>query len=331
MIGIRKKVLLFSFVVYFFKLISMSCFAEESRGTVSGLVLRQGVGARPFGMGEAYVAVSDDINALFSNPAGLASIQKKELNTMYFKGLADVQTGFLGYVVPWEKKGSLAMGFLYLNGGRVRINYLDGNSHSFEAQRDYVGILSYAREINYSFFLGGNVKLLHSTLVEEYTAQALSADLGIMYKKLMDNNLSIGFTIQNIGTGIKYSEEEDDLPFTLKGGIAYKLNFERNNHYQGFFNKVSPTRNVSQGCLFSCEVEKPKEMEFKGKLGFEYGKYWKQHRYLLRGGYKLGYAPETYTVGVGCEFEQFQFDYGIGIMNDLGFLHKVSFTVRFSV
>ena len=81
MIGIRKKVLLFSFVVYFFKLISMSCFAEESRGTVSGLVLRQGVGARPFGMGEADVAVSDVINALFSNPAGLASIQKKELNT----------------------------------------------------------------------------------------------------------------------------------------------------------------------------------------------------------------------------------------------------------
>ena len=99
----KKKVLLFSFLVYFFKLISISCFAEESRGTVSGLTLRQGVGARSLGMGEAYVAVSDDINALFSNPAGLAIIQKKELTTMYFKGLTDVQTGFLGYVVPWKK------------------------------------------------------------------------------------------------------------------------------------------------------------------------------------------------------------------------------------
>jgi hypothetical protein len=327
---LKKKVLLFSFLVYFFRLISISCFAEESRGTVSGLTLRQGVGARSFGMGEAYVAVSDDINALFSNPAGLAIIQKKELTTMYFKGLADVQTGFLGYVVPWEKRGNLAMGFLYLNGGRIKINYLDGNSHSYEAQRDYVGILSYARDINDSFFIGGNVKLLHSTLVEEYTAQAVSVDLGIMYKKLMHNNLSIGFTVQNIGKGIKYSEGEDDLPFTLKGGIAYKLDLEGNKIYPGFFNEVSPISNRLPGCLFSLEVEKPKEKEIKGKLGFEYGKYWKQHRYLLRGGYKLGYTPDTYTLGIGCEFEQFQFDYGIGIMDDLGLLHKVSFTIRFS-
>ncbi len=329
--GFRKKVLLFFFSIYFFKLISISCFAEESRGTVSGFTLRQGVGARPFGMGEAYVAVSDDINALFSNPAGLAGIQKKELTTMYFKGLADVQTGFLGYVVPWEKKGSLATGFLYLNGGRIKINYLDGRSHSFEAQRDYVGILSYARDLKDGFLIGGNMKLLHSTLVEEYTAQTLSVDLGVMYKKLMNNNLSIGFAIQNIGKGIKYSQEEDDLPFTLKGGIAYKLNLEKNENYLGFFNEVSPKTSLSPGCLFSLEVEKPKETEFKGKLGFEYGKYWKQHRYLLRGGYKLGYTPDTYTLGIGCEFEQFQFDYGIGIMDDLGLLHKVSFTIRFGV
>ena len=133
-----------------------------------------------------------------------------------------------------------------------------------------------------------------------------------------------------MGTGIKYSDGEDELPFTLKGGIAYKLNLERSKNYPGFFNEGSTKSNISPGCLFSCEVEKPKETEFKGKLGFEYGKYWKKHRYLLRGGYKLGYAPDTYTLGVGCEFEQFQVDYGMGIMNDLGFLHKVSFTIRFS-
>ena len=34
--------------------------------------LKSGLGARPLGMGGAFTAVSDDINAIYYNPAGLS-------------------------------------------------------------------------------------------------------------------------------------------------------------------------------------------------------------------------------------------------------------------
>ncbi|MCK5533584.1 PorV/PorQ family protein [bacterium] len=330
MIKTRKKIIILSVLMYAFSLRAIVCFADDSRGTISGFSLRQAVGARSFGMGEAYVAISDDLDALFSNPAGLAVVQKKGLTAMYFKGLADIQTGFIGYVLPLkkEKESSLAIGLLSLHGGIIKINSSDGSSHSFNAQQDYIGMLSYARDLYGGFLVGGNVKLLRSTLVEEYTAQAVCVDLGVMYR-FMEKNLNIGFSLQNLGTGIKYIQEKDSLPLTFKGGIAYKLNFEKEDYTLSFFDEAPARSNTFPGWIFSLEVEKPKETEFKGKMGFEYGKYWKGNRYLLRGGYKLGYTPDTYTCGIGCEFKEFQFDYAIGLMNDSDFLHKVSFTLRF--
>ncbi len=41
-------------------------------GTSAATFLELGFGARPLGLGEAYVAVADDVSALHYNPAGLA-------------------------------------------------------------------------------------------------------------------------------------------------------------------------------------------------------------------------------------------------------------------
>ena len=39
-------------------------------------------GARPLGLGGAYVALSDDSNAIFTNPAGLSQLPKWEITSM---------------------------------------------------------------------------------------------------------------------------------------------------------------------------------------------------------------------------------------------------------
>ena len=44
-----------------------------------GILGTQGAGARPYGMGFAYTAVSDDAFALLFNPAGLADVRRREL------------------------------------------------------------------------------------------------------------------------------------------------------------------------------------------------------------------------------------------------------------
>ena len=51
---------------------------SQREGTSSATFLRIGVGARAEGMGEAFVAVANDPSAVFWNPAGLASLQRRE-------------------------------------------------------------------------------------------------------------------------------------------------------------------------------------------------------------------------------------------------------------
>ena len=41
-----------------------------------------GIGARPLGMGRAYVAVADDANAVFANPAGLGLQKSWSITSM---------------------------------------------------------------------------------------------------------------------------------------------------------------------------------------------------------------------------------------------------------
>src|SRR3989339_1100073 len=71
-------------------------------------------GARPYGMGNAYTGLSDDIQGIFYNPAGLSQVRHSELITYYgkpFMGLDDksnLSEGFVGYLRPLRGRESLA-------------------------------------------------------------------------------------------------------------------------------------------------------------------------------------------------------------------------------
>ena len=75
-----------------------------------------GLGVRPVGMGEAYTAVADDSNTVLWNVAGIADLERRELNAMYsnlYSNLnAKLYTGeldLLGYhnvgmVIPFDEQ-----------------------------------------------------------------------------------------------------------------------------------------------------------------------------------------------------------------------------------
>lgn len=63
---------------------------------------RLAIGARPAGMGGAYVALADDAEALFHNPAGMARIPGHMIGVSFSRpfGLDDLGAGSLAYVRP---------------------------------------------------------------------------------------------------------------------------------------------------------------------------------------------------------------------------------------
>ncbi len=62
--------------------------------------LKIGVGARPLGMGGGYIAIADDVNAIYWNPGGLAQLRKKEISAMHNEWIDDIKYEFVGYAVP---------------------------------------------------------------------------------------------------------------------------------------------------------------------------------------------------------------------------------------
>jgi len=96
----------------------------QRAGTSAGTFLKIGVGARPVGMGEAFVAVANDPSTIYWNPAGLAGLQRKEVTASHVDWPADVSYDFVA-AVP-------GMNLLQF-GGRSLRGFFPGNGIEFTA------------------------------------------------------------------------------------------------------------------------------------------------------------------------------------------------------
>src|SRR5689334_7451225 len=77
----------------------------QRAGTSSATFLRIGVGARAEGMGETFVAVANDPSAIYWNPAGLGSLQRRELSISHVQWPADINYDHVTLVLPSRRFG----------------------------------------------------------------------------------------------------------------------------------------------------------------------------------------------------------------------------------
>ncbi|MDD5686671.1 MAG: PorV/PorQ family protein [Elusimicrobia bacterium] len=308
-IGYKKQFhfLVFIFITFYF-LIPTSCFSAAA-GTSGARILNQTISARVAGMGEAFVAVCDDANALYYNPAGLVNIENNEISSMYLRGRVDENYGLIGWVgTPSVRIGSFGASFLYYDGGNFEWNNLDGTSRNVKAQQDIVGTIGYGREIFNNFSLGINAKYLSSKLVETYKGTAYAGDFGVLYKTGVDG-FSTGLSIQNIGTKLKYIEEADALPMNIRLGIAYKKAILQNHNF-----------------LIAIDTIKSNESNIRENIGIEYCF---KRIISLRVGYKVGYDIDKITLGAGFQMQGLKVDYGIGLVDTLNPNQRISIGYRF--
>ncbi|UCF06198.1 MAG: hypothetical protein JSV33_03995 [bacterium] len=132
-------------------LMATTCCPREANSQIStalalerlGMLTTTGTGARPFAMGGAFTAVSDDAFALLYNPAGLAQIRRKEVSiglhhsnddiTNDLTGLAVEKShtytafGHFSAVYPYPTyRGSLVVGFGIFRVGSSQLETMRG-------------------------------------------------------------------------------------------------------------------------------------------------------------------------------------------------------------
>ena len=209
-------------------------------GTTGATFLKLGVGARPSAMGEAFTAVSDDVNAMYWNPAGLAQITNRQVSLIQTIWFQSIYYEYLGYCQPLggvgasapsnEPKGStpgssnfgvlgVSATFLWIDGIERRASDTPDPDGWIPA-RDLAVSVSYGRCLTKTLDLGLTLKGLYRQL-DDRTSTGAALDIGLLYK-LGSEKWTLGVALQNLGYESAFISEQDQLPMNLKIGISNK-------------------------------------------------------------------------------------------------------------
>jgi hypothetical protein len=293
-----------------------------------------GTGSRATALGDAYVAMGDDLLSLAYNPAALASVKEKELTSEYaklFTGLSDgsnLSQTYLSYGQPIPWGGTLAVGWKQLS--------LD------DLYKERTLSLGYGEWLTSDIAIGGTLKQLYHSFgvpnivvdnngnvrsgTPNFFAQngnsqtAYGADLGVLYRPT--DRHTLGISILNINEpNIALSPADHEIvPREIRAALAY----ERSRHLTfGAALQTKQSLDNSNDTIATGAAERTWAIEgndqvaIRGSLATGSRDY---HQVNLGAGYRLGELQVDYA---------FVFNLGGITLGDTSGTHRFSFTYRF--
>ena len=198
---------------------------SDGAGTAGAAFLKIEPGSRPVGMGGAFTGLANDINTIFWNPAGLTTIETRELTAMQHFWVADISSQSIGYA---QRAKNIVWG-ASLVGSFTEIPRRTGPSETADSTVTVGGFatgLSLAYPLNTSTSIGGSAKFISEQL-DIQNVYGAAADIGIIMR-LLQNHLGIGITVQNAGLFFEDAERDEKLtneypPMAIRGGLAYRI------------------------------------------------------------------------------------------------------------
>ena len=189
-------------------------------GTSGAQFLQIIASPRAAAMGGAYTALCDDVNTIAFNPAGIAYLSTGEVALAQNNWIQGISNQYLAAAVPVRGFGTLGLEVNMLSVGDITRTDVVGNSDgtTFGSSNMSAG-LSYAKAISKNFSAGVNIKTINET-IDNVQASGYAADVGALFRA--SSKIDLGVAVQNIGAEIKFIDEADPLPLTLRGGLAYR-------------------------------------------------------------------------------------------------------------
>lgn len=204
-------------------------------GTSAAEFLKLGADARGVAMGEAMAAVADDANAVYWNPAGLAAAARRHLSLTHSILFQSVFYDFLSYahpvrpLVPTRRReirpsglGTLAAAVLYLNAGELQeFDRFGTKTGGAFTPQDFAFIGGWGGALTDSLDLGVALKYIDSRI--KATARTGAVDAGARYRaNLGPFPLTLAVNARNYGGRLKYREQADPLPASLRVAAAVR-------------------------------------------------------------------------------------------------------------
>lgn len=239
--------------------------------------------ARIAGMGDAFTAVSNGMDGIVWNPAGLTKVDRFGYSFGYTQWLVDSRfvTGSLAYNTgQWGVLGVSFVSFALPDMIETTTQQPDGTGNMVDSGDLAVGVV-YAYQLTDKLSAAASLRYVQSVLGYE-TLSAVSVNVSsLMYTGFQ--SLRIGMNMKNLGGEQEIVSEKSEMPLVFHTGIAMEV-------FGNLGDPISLTGSF-EGAFFT-------DREQRWNLG---GELWIQNMVALRAGYKFKYDAETWSVGAGLK------------------------------
>ncbi len=303
-----------------------------------------GVDARAFGMANAVVANTLDVNSGYWNPAGLVNLEDNQLALMHASYFANIaQYDYAGFAMPLDSQSAVGISLIrfgvddILNTTQLidEQGNIDFNRISLFSAADYGLTLSYARKlqaVNLSY--GVNAKIIRRVIGDFAKSWGFGFDLGIQYTS--DNDWHYGLMLRDITTtfntwqidedifeGVSDQIPQQELPETteitipkMQLGIAKKMTF----HYDytllaevDLNFRFAETNDLISTSIASMTPALGLEFGYVDMVFVRAGMGNFQNELQLDGSESVSFQP---NIGVGFKYKGIQLDYALTDIGD---------------
>ena len=281
------------------------------------------IGARASGMGNAYVGVAENAEALFVNPAGLGTDTSFKFTSMYTSLLGDLNYVVIAGTYPLDNDwGSIGAGIINESADSIKLYTVGGTYEGNGLYGDNMVFISHGLDLSKKFLpslpgLYGGYTLKYMMMSADgyqtsgLNGTGLSADLGLLYKP--QGAITYGLSLQNILAGsMTYSgAEEDPIGSSAKVGVKVAVLGDAldNASLYSSDSKLDVAADCDMGLTYKIPGTFHVGLEYKPQIGVNYI----DNILTLRAGMNQVPTPSgnlsDLTLGIGITYQGMEFNY----------------------
>lgn len=293
----------------------------QRAGISTAQFLKIGVGSRAASMAEAFVAVANDVSALYWNPAGLSQFTDNQIMISHNIWLVDINHDFLGGVYHLDNDNTFGISLTSITMDKMKVTteFSPFGTGEYFGFSDIAFSLSYSRKMTDQFSFGGSIRYIEETL-DKLKMRGVMIDLGTYYwtglgtsrfavtVSNFGNDLAPDGEVVLVGSRTKSDWQSFSPPTIFRIGFAFEP-------FEDELNQIT----------MSIQLNHPNDNSENFAIGAEYSY---NKMFFARGGYKFNVDEQNYSFGAGVKLPlniaTVSVDYAFSNFTRLGSSHRFS-------